>query len=722
MDEKIEEIYLLLDNKAVKAALLKIESAALEINEGEIGDEAHNLLVSYEMMISYIMQGIKDPNMHDMIRKSLAHAYNITERIALIKRHKNSDSTISKINKAISSEYIPLDKIQKKLENYTENIGTADLIYSPDDIDDKKLDLSKEHEEVVNYMFNKTYASLRWSETDHIQAKELMSSLLITDEDKAIFLSAITMSLLHVFDDKKFLLLISSYNNESALISARALVGVVIILQINSKCINFYPEILAQLSILKDDKRVVKDLRNIQLQFLMTRETDNFDKKIREGIMEDVMKVKRDSEDIDDTDGENPDWEKIKYDSGFSDKLMEINELQSSGADIYMHSFAPLKKYGFFFKISHWFYPFFTYQSDIFPIINRMKNEEIPFIDIMIKSVFFCNLDKYSLCFTFQSIPASQKEQFLSQFSELNENYSDKNEIIKLFEEESKRSDIISRLYIQDLYRFFKLWNYKNEENDIFNDKFDLWNNPYLCDLLSDEETLKQIGSFLIKYDYLQEAQQIYQLMNITIPEDAESWQKTGFILQKLSRCEEAIRCYLRADMLVPEQKWTNLHLAQCYKKIGEYTKAIEYYKIIEELNPENLNIDIQIGQCFIKLEKYKEAQQYFYKVIYIDENNINALRALGWCLAQTGNYDEAKKYFSLVIGEDKANAYDYINLGHVNIIQGNIVDAINNYRIGAVLIFDKEKIFKTIDESKVFLRSHGVSEDYISILTDLII
>ena len=210
--------------------------------------------------------------------------------------------------------------------------------------------------------------------------------------------------------------------------------------------------------------------------------------------------------------------------------------------------------------------------------------------------------------------------------------------------------------------------------------------------------------------------------MNITIPEDAESWQKTGFILQKLSRCEEAITCYLRADMLVPEQKWTNLHLAQCYKKIGEYTKAIEYYKIIEELNPENLNIDIQIGQCFIKLDKYKEAQQYFYKVIYIDENNINALRALGWCLAQTGNYDEAKKYFSLVIGEDKANAYDYINLGHVNIIQGNIVDAINNYRIGAVLIFDKEKIFKTIDESKVFLRSHGVSEDYISILTDLII
>lgn len=722
MDEKIEEIYSLLENKAIKAAIMNIEAAALDIKESEIGDEAHNLLVSYELMISYTMKGFKDPNMHDMIRKSLAHAYNITERLALVKRHKDSDSTLTKINKAISANYIALDDIQKKLEDYTENMSTADLIYSQDDINDKKLDISKKHEEVVSYMFNKTYASMRWSETEYIQAKELMSSLLITDEDKAIFLSAITMSLLHVFDDKKFLLLISSYNNESTLISARALVGVVIILQMNSKCISFYPEIVAQLSIIKDDKRIAKDIKNIQLQLLMTRETDNFDKKIREGIMEDVIKAARSSEDIDDINGENPDWEKIKYDSGFSDKLMEINELQSSGADIYMHSFAPLKKNGFFYKIAHWFYPFFPYQSDIFPIINNMMNEKIPFIDILIKSVFFCNLDKYSLCFALESFPDAQKELFLNQFSEMNESNSDKNEIIKLFEEESKRSDIISRLYIQDLYRFFKQSNYRKEENDIFNDKFDLWNNPYLCDLLSDEVTLKQIGSFLIKYNYLQEAQQIYQLMNITIPEDAESWQKTGFILQKLSRCDEAITCYLRADMLAPEQKWTTLHLAQCYKKIGEYAKAIEYYKIIKEYNPDNLKIDIQIGQCFIELEKYKEAQQYFYKVVYIDEKNINALRALGWCLVQTGNYEEAKKYFSLVVSDNKSNGYDSINLGHVNMIQGNIVDAINSYRLGAMEILDKDKIFATIDESKAFLRSHGVNEDYISILTDLIL
>ena len=50
----------------------------------------------------------------------------------------------------------------------------------------------------------------------------------------------------------------------------------------------------------------------------------------------------------------------------------------------------------------------------------------------------------------------------------------------------------ISRQYIQDLYRFFKLWIRHREEEDIFRWKFNLWENPLLGDALQQENIIKE--------------------------------------------------------------------------------------------------------------------------------------------------------------------------------------------------------------------------------------
>ncbi len=727
MDDKIRSIYFLLENRAIHAALMNIETLAIENNEGEIGDEVHQLLVSYNMMVSYTLQGIKDPNMQNMINNTLANAHNILERILKEIHLKNPESYIGKTYKEVCSENIPFDEIKKKLEMYTENMSTVNILFPEKDIEKKRSEIAKEHERIINYTFNKIYVSVKWDDTDFEQIKEILNSLIIIDEDKAIIVSAITLSLLHVLDAKKFNLLLSLYNHETPIVYTRALVGIVILTYLYCNKIQFYPEFVAQLATLKEDKKVVKDIRNIQLQLLMQLQTGNVNKRVSEKIMPNIIRgndmiMHRRSSDIqDDNESENPDWEKYLYNPDISKSLQEMNELQSSGADIYMSTFSFLKNYSFFFKISHWFYPFYNHQYDVIPVLKKIKKDKVPYFDLIFNSAYFCNSDRYSLCLTFQNISSLTKNDIINELSDAKFEEMDQAELIKSFNENSKKSYVLSHQYIQDLYRFCFLWHHKSEERNIFNYKYDLWNNLYLSDIVCDIQTLKQAGALLLNYNHFEEALEVYRIINDKYPHDTESWQRSGYIYQKLKNYIEAINCYNRADILSPDQKWTLTHIAKCYRSIKDYLKAIDYYKKVEKLQPDNLSTLIEIGECYLLTGHYEEAKKCFFEAVYKDEKNIKAHRGLGWCMLHTKNYSEAIKHYNLVIELFTDLPFDYINLGHANMLLNNIDEAIMNYRKSSLFFKDNKEQFQAINDMKRFLTDYGLDKDYIAIITDLI-
>mgnify|MGYP000202366535 FL=1 len=103
-------------------------------------------------------------------------------------------------------------------------------------------------------------------------------------------------------------------------------------------------------------------------------------------------------------------------------------------------------------------------------------------LDSMTFAAFMCNSDKYSLYFSMMQLPDQARQMMMGQFG------SQASEMIQQTKEEliSKRGklEIISGQYIQDLYRFFKLYPGHLDFDDIFTFALDFHNLP-ICSLTS---------------------------------------------------------------------------------------------------------------------------------------------------------------------------------------------------------------------------------------------
>ena len=288
--------------------------------------------------------------------------------------------------------------------------------------------------------------------------------------------------------------------------------------------------------------------------------------------------------------------------------------------------------------------------------------------------------------------------------------------------QKKKESKGISRQYIQDLYRFFKLWRSHQEEEDIFRWKFNLWENAWLKEAFATEEIVKELAEYLLQKDYLEEAYTLFQKLAVFEPKRAEVYQKAGYILQKQKRYVDAIRHYEHADILQPDNLWTNKHLAQCYKLYGDLPKALEYYRKVEAVQPENLNVALQIGQCLARMEQYADALAYFYKVEYLEKNPDNARRAIAWCSFLSGKYEEALKYYLLLIQQPSPKAHDWMNTGHVYFVQHQLQEALFHYQKAHAMETNHTAFIEKFNKDKSVLQNLGLNKEDIQIMLDLLL
>jgi tetratricopeptide (TPR) repeat protein len=323
-----------------------------------------------------------------------------------------------------------------------------------------------------------------------------------------------------------------------------------------------------------------------------------------------------------------------------------------------------------------------------------------------------------------QEMPKSIRDMTIGQLEEQTQmSEEQQQEKLKEFLQQTKETKGVSRQYIQDLYRFFKLWKrHHKEEEDIFQWKFNLWDNTWLGNALQKESTLKELADYLLQKEYMNEAYSLYQKLTDAHSTIAEVYQKAGFICQKQQDYEEAIRLYRHADVLNPDNVWTNRHLAQCHKLEGNLDAALEYYRKVEAVQPENLNVALQIGQCLARMEKYTEALSYFYKVEYLEKSPDNARRAIAWCSFVAGKHEEAMKYYNLLLESPKPKAQDWLNAGHVHFVDKRTAEAITHYRKAQEKEKDHSTFIERFYKDKEVLLSQGLNEEDIRIMLDLII
>ena len=726
IQEQYQHIVSLLEQKRLKEAQIQLEAFLWNCNDWTLRNRLEQAKVSYQYMLQYMRQGVNDPERQKLYRQLLAETLELAEqaRISLLDEVSTHYYHALHKNKRNMEAGYGMSSWLKVLESFPDDMAVCQLM--PDN--KQSLDSAlQRHEETAQYLFLTTWGNSGWTAEEEREARMYLESELLPVNDLCLFTGAVLLSLMECFDPRKFSWLLDAATHADTQVSQRALVIIAIVLHIHPNRLWLYPELEARLSLLNEDGSFGKQLNRVYIQLLRSQETEKIDKKMREEIIPEMMKnvsimrnMKYGFEENMDEDDRNPDWEKAFEESGLGDKIREMNELQLEGADVYMSTFAQLKSYPFFQNPHNWFYPFDMQHSGIIREFGLKPTGDNAILSLILQSGFFCNSDKYSLCFTMAHIPQAQRNMMLSQMTsqDLNELMDEsKSSGLRQY---AQRPDVISNQYIHDLYRFFKLSQRRHEFRDIFKEEIALHRIPALKDILRKPELLVTIADFHFRKEHPAEALGIYQEVIDMNYADADIFQKTGYCLQKEKRYKEAISAYRKADVLKPDHIWTIRHLATCYRQLRDFASALEYYRKVEAMQPENRNVTFFIGSCLAEQERYEEALQCFFKLDLMENDCIKAWRAIGWCSFVSGKSEQAMRYYEKVLAL-KPIATDYLNAGHVALRLGNMEKAAELYGKAASESGNRETFLDMFDKDKETLIKLGIDKNDIPLIRDLV-
>ena len=719
------EIKKLLHNHNMNEALEKLTGFASSTDNWQIKSEIENLRTTYGYMIQYAAQGVNDPERKEMYKKLHREALALNDKTNIQHMLENKDSYVCrKYRYARNNSWPRYSETFMNLEALQNEIIDTETQEEPYRTELKPT-LIKKRQFILEKLFDQTWIPLAWSKEDYDGAVSIIESNLIPDNIKALLASAICLSLIYTLDPYKLRLLIFMYMNcKNPVVSQRALVGIMICIYIqNESMVSSYPNLFHEIELMKDNPNFFDDFYTIIIQIILSLETENIDKKMRDEIIPSIMQSSGIMEPIEDVSEinfedlieKNPEWRKSI--EKINEQIKELDMLRQEGADTNMSTFSQLKKYPFFYEPSHWFCIFSKEVPEVFDMSINKNNKFNPFIKTLEESTDMCDSDKFSLLLTFNSMPDLPIDAMNSGLSMQNKMNDEAGNI----NNEKSRRHIESRHFIQDLYRFCKLWGHKNDKIDIFSGGISLWENVWIRNIVKENGKLRQLADYLFAKEHIVAAMFSYMDILDDNPTDYEAFQKVGYanILEK--NYDSAIKSLSTANILNPGNIWTLKNLAQCYRKKGLNDMALEYLKEAENINPDDLSICNLIGQILISDGKYDEALKYMFKVEYMTKGRTSAQRAIAWCYFMTGRNDKAINMYNKILQKTDANAEDWMNMGHVYIVNGDIRNAVSYYKKANEMLDKTTSFYEIFSSDMEMLQNKGVEKEIIFMIPDMV-
>jgi len=277
----------------------------------------------------------------------------------------------------------------------------------------------------------------------------------------------------------------------------------------------------------------------------------------------------------------------------------------------------------------------------------------------------------------------------------------------------------ISKQYVQDLFRFFKLYPQHDDFSDMFSYSL-LMHKSYMFDFLSANIDFKQnIAEYYFSKNHYTQALELFNEVLKDAGTSAALQQKIGYSYQQTSKFKEALDAYIKADIIQPDDLWTVRKMALCYRMLGNFEQALEFYQQVDYLKPNQTSVLLQIGHCYMELSKFKEALNVYFKLDALLEEDVKVWRAIAWCSFVSGNLQQADYYVNKLL-KTNPTAHDYLNAGHVAWCQSRLADAVQLYRLSLGLRNDSNELFlENLNEDKPFLIANGVDIDEFPLLID---
>lgn len=725
--QKTDNIAIFLEKKQLKNAFEAIRELIEQSKEWTFREQLDLAETTYKYMLQYMLDGAADPERDKVYNDLLKTTYELAGKVVLSLNEKNDPRFYYENRRNQTFQKPPsYTALSAAIHEETSKISLSDLLEDSDN--ESSQQMRKQLETLSTQLFQKIWLSNALTKNEAGEIQNFIQNRQMPLQIQCLTLSALTLSLKEFFDEEKLLLLFEACESEEEEIRQRALIGLILILYAYDKRIYLYPHIRNRLSLWSDNPAIIRNIHTIIRHFILTKETDKISKKISEEVIPEMMKIspklgqKIKLSDLMEDAGmneKNPDWQDLLDETGLTDKLMEINDLQMEGADVMHSSFSNLKTYPFFQEISNWFLPF---SPDHSTLKNNADNYTIEFINVIGEMGYMCNSDKYSLCFSLMQMPGSYRKMMSSQMlSEMSEALKQEKE--SQLVPKDKQAENISNRYIHDLYRFYKIHPRKKDFEDIFASPPAIHKTRSIGQFVSDSKSLMSIGEYYFSRNQLNDAKDIFiQLAQQDAATDAVIFQKIGYCEQMEGDIEAALTAYLKSDLIASGNSWTLKKIAYCYRMLKNPEEALTYYQKAETLNPDNLSVQLNIGHCYLELKKYKEALKSYFKVEYLNSTGTKSWRPIAWCSFLTGKFEQATQYYEKILSA-QPEMTDYINYGHTLLAMKDNKKATELYKSSIEAPQgSKEKFIKIFNEDIPELIHAGIKENDIPIIIDQVL
>lgn len=642
--------------------------------------EFEAIKTDYQLMVDFMGRGFSDSHRESLYSSLLQRLYRVTADLEISWRCRNVSAYVNSF-RVIDHLNTSHDFIRTVLEAFVSDIAMLSL--QPEETREQKTaELYERHHSFMNRLFNALWTSCQWTDDDCTFYTELLLSPTVVSTDQQVIVSAISLGAMNQFDINKLKTLVNVYQKATdEHVRQRALVGWVLSV---FEGMDIFPEQDAIVRKLCENPAITKELLTLQIQFFYSKDAEKDNDKIQRDIMPDIMRnsnltigrlgiMEKEEDTIESILHQDADEKRMEQ---LEEKVRKMMDMQKQGSDIYFGGFSQMKRFPFFSDMVNWFTPFYLNHPALRSVINKLGDTK--FLNTLMERSNFCESDRYSFAFAL--------EQVISQLPSDIKEVMGSDVALGPLAESDDREDAISirRTYLQDLYRFFRLYPTAkdfinpfedNGKSDFVADTFFFTYKSFMGTGLDDVKL--RLALHLYKHKQMME---LAELLTTFQSDDPRYAILMGYTNIDMGKAEFAYQFFDYALKAEPDNQWALKGKARAALDNEDYITAEEVYSKLLKLKPNHKTYTMNRCVALLKLGRTSEVREELFRLDYQYPDDMNVKRILAWAMLSDNSLDKASQLYDTLLTSNPAHE-DYLNAGYCQWAMGNIQKAVALFR-----------------------------------------
>ena len=673
--------------------------------------EFEAIKTDYQLMVDYMGRGFSDSHRESLYSTLLQRLYRVAADLEISWRCKNVSAYVNSF-RVIDHLNISHDFVRTVLESFVSDIAMLSL--QPEETrEQKSTELYDRHQSFMNRLFSALWTSCQWTDDDCKFYTELLLSPTVMSTDQQVIVSAISLGAMNQFDINKFKTLVNVYQQATdEHVRQRALVGWVLAV---FEGMDIFPEQDTLIRELCENPTITRELLTLQIQFFYSKDAEKDNDKIQRDIMPDIMRnsnltigrlgiMEKEEDAIESILHQDADEKRMEQ---MEEKVRKMMDMQKQGSDIYFGGFSQMKRFSFFNDMVNWFTPFYLNHPALRPVISKLGDTK--FLNTLMERSNFCESDRYSFAFAL--------EQIINQLpSDIKEVIGSDAMLGPLAESDDMEDAIsIRRTYLQDLYRFFRLYHTANDfinpfedngKGDFVADTFFFTYKSFMGTGLDDVKL--RLASHLYKHQQMTELAELLTTFQSADPRYAILMGYTNIHMGKAEFAYQFFDYALKAE---PDNQWALKGKARAALDAEDYKTAEEVYTELLKLEPGHKNYTMNRCVALLKLGRTSEVREELFRLDYQYPEDMNVKRVLAWAMLSDNSLDKASQLYDTLLAATPAHE-DYLNAGYCQWAMGNVQRAVELFREWMVKSGKStEQLLEEFRSDADTLEMYGISE-----------